>query len=115
MRNVNVDEVALKNITESIHIDMLSRMKTCLDRYEGFCRLEGGGDSKLFRLLKKELMDVVYDGENNVFDLLRQLKIVEPCLCNSSVRSGYNDRCQECRGSGYVFTTDFAEQWLEQM
>lgn len=110
--NVMNSELVSKNATEAIHQEFVSKMKTCLDRYEGFCRLEGGNDSKLFKLLKRELMDVVYDGEKYVFDILKNLGVVDFCMCRSDVRGGYNSNCSSCHGSGYVFTEDF-KKWTE--
>lgn len=113
MKNEIETQLVAKNITEAIHLDFIARMKSCLDRYEGFCRLEGGGDSKLFKLLKRELMDVVYDGENFVFDALQELGVLETCSCHSEVRGGYNSNCTQCHGAGKVYSSTF-KRWAEQ-
>lgn len=100
-------ELITKNVSEHIHIEMLGKMKVALDREEGFCRLEASQGKDLYRLLKRELMDVVYDSEEIIFDALNSLDVISPCLCRSQVRGGYNTNCDQCHGSGYVFSEDF--------
>jgi hypothetical protein len=113
----NADELVFnsinKNITEHIHSFLLTKMKTCLDRYACFCRLEGGDDSRLYKSLKRELMDVVYDGEIEIFESLKKLQVVDYCMCGSDVRSGYNNNCSICHGSGYVYTENF-KNWINK-
>lgn len=83
-------------IAKKIFLNNLEIMKKVLDLGE----FKFGKNTQGYKFYKSQVMKYFYSGLKNLFESMKNEKILKICDCQANLKQGYS-LCKSCQGSGY--------------